>query len=188
MLAAEPSTPAPTYGSPTVSSRPWIVPSSPNGPCSTGNTTSISPAPEPFASTSAPPPAPGTSDVPPPGASSAGGTPRPAASSGRGAVDDLPAAAGVDQQRHDVVAPGIERLDHRAGRGQGDRVLGRAAARDHGDAQAVGHGGAVGDVTGWSNCPIESTTTNGLVFVPSMFWSCTTPSWPASLTGVKMVR
>ena len=37
---AEPRTPAPTYGTPARSSIPWIVPSSPKRPCSTGNTTS----------------------------------------------------------------------------------------------------------------------------------------------------
>ena len=40
MPAALASTPAPTYGTPASSSRPWMVPSSPYGPCSTGNTTS----------------------------------------------------------------------------------------------------------------------------------------------------
>ena len=39
---AEASTPAPTYGMPTISRRPWMVPSSPNVPCKTGKTTSIS--------------------------------------------------------------------------------------------------------------------------------------------------
>ena len=34
------STPEPTYGTPAISSRPWMVPSSPYGPCRTGNTTS----------------------------------------------------------------------------------------------------------------------------------------------------
>ena len=40
MPAAEPSTPAPTYGMSASSSRPWMVPSSPNVPCSTGKITS----------------------------------------------------------------------------------------------------------------------------------------------------
>jgi hypothetical protein len=40
MQSAEASTPAPTYGTPASSSRPCTVPSSPNGPCSTGKTTS----------------------------------------------------------------------------------------------------------------------------------------------------
>ncbi len=39
-LTALASTPAPTYGTPAISSRPWIVPSSPNGPCRIGRTTS----------------------------------------------------------------------------------------------------------------------------------------------------
>src|SRR2546430_9220178 len=40
IASAEPSTPAPTYGTPASSSRPWTVPSSPNGPCRTGKTRS----------------------------------------------------------------------------------------------------------------------------------------------------
>ncbi len=40
MAAAEAKTFAPTYGMPAISSRPWIVPSSPYAPCSTGKTTS----------------------------------------------------------------------------------------------------------------------------------------------------
>ena len=40
MQSAEATTPAPTYGTPASSSRPWTVPSSPNGPCRTGRTTS----------------------------------------------------------------------------------------------------------------------------------------------------
>ena len=43
MQSAEASTPAPTYGTPASSSRPWTVPSSPNGPCRIGKTTSTSP-------------------------------------------------------------------------------------------------------------------------------------------------
>ena len=38
----EAATPAPTYGMPASSSRPCTVPSSPNGPCRTGKTTSTS--------------------------------------------------------------------------------------------------------------------------------------------------
>ncbi len=44
MLTALASTPAPTYGTPAISSRPWMVPSSPYGPCSTGSTRSTSPS------------------------------------------------------------------------------------------------------------------------------------------------
>ena len=42
MAADEAKTPDPTYGVPAISSRPWRVPSSPQGPCRTGNTTSMS--------------------------------------------------------------------------------------------------------------------------------------------------
>ena len=44
MQSAEAATPAPTYGTPASSSRPWTVPSSPKGPCSTGRTTSTAPS------------------------------------------------------------------------------------------------------------------------------------------------
>ena len=43
MPSAEPSTPDADVGDPASSSMPWIVPSSPNGPCSTGKTTSTAP-------------------------------------------------------------------------------------------------------------------------------------------------
>ncbi|CAB4549431.1 unannotated protein [freshwater metagenome] len=39
MATAEPNTPAPTYGTCAISSRPCTVPSSPFGPCRIGNTT-----------------------------------------------------------------------------------------------------------------------------------------------------
>ena len=45
MRSAEASTPAPTYGTSSSSSRPWTVPSSPNGPCSTGKATSAPSSP-----------------------------------------------------------------------------------------------------------------------------------------------
>ena len=44
MQSAEAATPAPTYGTFASSSRPWTVPSSPNGPCRTGSTTSTEPS------------------------------------------------------------------------------------------------------------------------------------------------
>ena len=42
MFTALAATPAPTYGTLASSSRPWTVPSSPNGPCRIGSTTSTS--------------------------------------------------------------------------------------------------------------------------------------------------
>ncbi len=44
MHSAEAATPAPTYGTPASSRRPCTVPSSPNGPWRTGNTTSTWPS------------------------------------------------------------------------------------------------------------------------------------------------
>ena len=44
IITADAVTPDPTYLTSARSSRPWIVPSSPNGPCSSGKTTSTSPS------------------------------------------------------------------------------------------------------------------------------------------------
>ena len=44
MHSADAATPAPTYGTPASSSSPCTVPSSPNGPCRIGSTTSTSPS------------------------------------------------------------------------------------------------------------------------------------------------
>src|SRR5262245_58580966 len=52
MPSALPSTPAPTYGTPATSSKPWIAPRSPRGPWSTGKTTSTTDR-DPSASTNA---------------------------------------------------------------------------------------------------------------------------------------
>jgi hypothetical protein len=43
MPTAEPNTPAPTNGRLASLSKPWTVPSSPNGPCKMGKTTSTVP-------------------------------------------------------------------------------------------------------------------------------------------------
>jgi hypothetical protein len=43
IITADAVTPDPTYLTSARSSRPWMVPSSPNGPCSSGKTTSTSP-------------------------------------------------------------------------------------------------------------------------------------------------
>ena len=44
MQSADAATPEPTYGTPASSSRPCTVPSSPNGPCRIGSTTSTAPS------------------------------------------------------------------------------------------------------------------------------------------------
>ena len=70
MPAALASTPAPAYLIPAISSSPWIVPSSPKVPCSSGSTTSTSPSSGGTAvgplNTSPPPlgPAAGVTDTP----------------------------------------------------------------------------------------------------------------------------
>ena len=87
MVSADPATPEPTYGSPTISSMPCSFPSSPNGPCSIGSTTSIGPASSPAVAGTPARPA-GTSarpsDVPGSSASRPGSSAGvPAASAGR---------------------------------------------------------------------------------------------------------
>ena len=115
MQSAEASTPAPTYGTPASSSSPCTVPSSPNGPCSTGNTTSTS---ESVVATSLP--------------GSRAGQLRPP---GRA---ELPAAVAADLDREHVVARRLERAHDARRRRDRDRVLARPAAEDHGDAAAHG--------------------------------------------------
>ena len=111
MQSADASTPAPTYGTPASSSSPCTVPSSPNGPCSTGKTTSTS---ERVVATSLP-------------GSRAG-------SSGRPADAELPAAVAADFDREHVVPGRLERAHDTLRRRDRDRVLARPAAEDHGNA------------------------------------------------------
>ena len=91
IVVAAASTPAPTYATPSVSSSPWIVPSSPYGPCSTGKTTSTSPI-EALAE-SARRPAPGASATPsaPAGCRSAGASLPGCSASGPSTTDQRPA-------------------------------------------------------------------------------------------------
>ena len=44
MQTDDASTPGPTYATPASSQSPWTVPSSPNGPCRIGSTTSTAPS------------------------------------------------------------------------------------------------------------------------------------------------
>ena len=84
-------------------------------------------------------------------ASSAGGTPPAAASSSAAAPSTTcqPPASSIRSVTTSNRSR-IEGLDHRARRGQRDGVLRRAAAGDHGDAHAPGHGVVVVSVvTAW---------------------------------------
>ena len=97
------------------------MPSSPNGPCRIGSTTSTSPR---VAGT---PPAAGTGSV-------------SATDAGARARAELPAAVAADLDGDGVVASGIERGEHRPAGGDRDLVLARAPAEEDGDADASAHG------------------------------------------------
>ena len=120
MQSADAVTPEPTYGTPASSSRPCTVPSSPNGPCRIGSTTSTAP-------------------------SAAGRRRRRHRAgcatrlrqrrAGRQPGGERPGPVPADLDHLGLVAGGVERLDDRTRRGKRDLVLARAAAREHGHAQ-----------------------------------------------------
>ena len=148
IAAAEAKTFAPTYGMSAISSMPWMVPSSPYAPCSTGKTTSTS--------ASARGPSVGSSTIRPPAVGSARSTRSAPAAGG-----DLRQLARLDRQlagvaagQHPLALPGdadrhhlelvrVERAEHAAGADAGDAVLGAAAAEDdrHAGLAWGGHSG-----------------------------------------------
>src|SRR4029077_18612034 len=101
----------------------------------------------------------------------------------RARVPGPPGGAPPDSHRDDVIALGIERLEYRAGRGQRDVVLGRAAARQDGDPGARHYGGS--GVVGAPNLPTAIVTTlPGAAWVPpGGSWVWTIPPWLGSVTG-----
>ncbi len=60
----------------------------------------------------------------------------PGADRGRRGRRERPPTVAADLDHGRLVAGGIERLDHRGGRGERDLVLARAASGEHGDAEA----------------------------------------------------
>ena len=132
------------------SSRPWSVPSSPNGPCSSGNTTSTSPSSRGGW--------PGSSD----GERALARSPAARRTSAPLAVDlghvarrvssqrlrvvggEHPPAVAGDADRHDVVRVAVDRAQHAGRGGAGDGVLRGAAAEDDGDAGAGRPAGRAG--------------------------------------------
>ena len=119
MQSADAVTPEPTYGTPASSSSPCTVPSSPNGPCRMGSTTSTAPSADGAAAV-------GIGSVPP----------RLAERGRAGRRRQRPGAVPPDLDRLRLVAVGVERLDDRARRRERDLVLARAPAREHGHADA----------------------------------------------------
>ena len=141
MQSEEAAWSAPTYGTPAISSRPWSRPSSPNGPCRIGRTTSTA--------------AERGRDLAGRGRNRQLWTfrlwRRPLAEDLRDVAGrERPVPVAIDLDRDDVVASGVERVDHRACRRDRDRMLGRASAHQHRDAPAVGHGVAGGVASPWS--------------------------------------
>ena len=99
---------------------------------------------------------------------------------------ERPPAVAADGDVHDVVALGVERLEHRARREQRDVVLARAAAREQGDAEPAAHGvggGLVGGPPGFSWPTVSVTTVfAGCCEPPCGDWLSTTPSAVGSVT------
>src|SRR3954453_15465272 len=114
MHSAEASTPAPAYGTSRISSSPCTVPSSPNGPWSTGNTQSAPSSPRPGSSATGSP----SSDHVPSRAMRTAGPPWPGGGRAAGGPRGAP--------------PGGARAPPPPRRG-GDLVLGGAPAAEDGD-------------------------------------------------------
>ena len=97
---------------------------------------------------------------------------------------ERPPAVAADGDVHDLVALGIERLQHRARREQRDVVLARAAAREQGDAEPAAHGVVVVVSVPDTSCPTVSVTTvfAGCCEPPCGDWLSTTPSAVGSVT------
>ena len=145
--------PQPTYGTPSVSSSPWTTPSSPNGPCSSGNTTSST------ASTVSGSPTGETTTSPrrvPRRSSTSGPTTSRWSSIARAVAGLVPqrdqhvlghqpeAAVPGDPDRGGQVAVPGERPDHTERGGAGHLVLGRRSAKQDADPGPGVCGGGAG--------------------------------------------
>ena len=135
MHSAESSTPPPAYGMPSVSKKPWTVPSSPCTPCRIGSTTSTAPSSStvPSArrtrSVRSAPPSGHSTRVP---LSTTSGRLRGVEGELVGIVvlEDEHAVAG-DADRDHPVAVTIDRPKHPARRCGTDRVLAGSTAKEH---------------------------------------------------------
>src|SRR6185312_12183594 len=99
---------------------------------------------------------------------------------------ELPLSVAPDGDGDDVVALGIERLEHGPGRGERDVVFGRAPAGEHRDPQPIRHyGGPEDGFVVVENLPTAIVTVEpGGAFVPPAgSCVCTMPSWLESVTG-----
>src|SRR5215210_1313695 len=95
---------------------------------------------------------------------------------------ELPAAVAADRDRHRVVALRVERLQHRAGGGERDLVLARAASHQDGNLQSTSHG--TGAFSSLKRPTTIVTSLCGLACVPAAGrWSRTKPSRSWSITS-----
>ena len=136
-----PAPPTRRSGTSASSSSPWTVPSSPNGPCSSGKTAST--APELLRHLARRPDgelAPLVEHASVGRLSSTWGRSSAEVEREVGGVGRLedPAAVGRDADRHHVVLLGVDRGQHAAGGHAGDRVLAGAAPEEEGDARTAG--------------------------------------------------
>ena len=137
IAAAEPNTPDPTYATPAISAKPGTVPSSPNGPCRTGKTTSTASDKSAGGALFL-----GHDDEAPRAPGNERGARAPFRDGGgkhavlNGADDPGPGPRNAD---HQLVARRIERAEH-IGRGKdGHFMLGRAAAEQQRDPHPLRH-------------------------------------------------
>ena len=149
MATALASTPAPVYGMPASSRKPWSVPSSPNGPWTTRKATSIASASERTAARGArrssprgDRPASGPHAVRRRATSSLGlaAPTRPASevpspSCGAGPSGSMPAPFAIDVDEVRLEAIAVDRAQHRLGRRHAHLVLGRPASGEDADPQ-----------------------------------------------------
>ena len=164
MHSAEPSTPAPTKGTPASSSIPCTVPSSPCGPCSSGSTTTGTSSPTAgvtAGSGSIAVPVASRRSMPLRGRRELAGA---AVERGDGVVGAHPVALAGDADGLEVVAVLVDGPQHVERRHARHLVLGRLAAEQHDEADAVGAGA-------WTECTRAACETRTAC-------TCAPLSWP----------
>ena len=153
IITADAVTPDPTYRTSARSSRPWIVPSSPNGPCSSGKTTSTSPRVRggwPASCTTRVRSVALVGTMTLAASVSTSGTWPAARRSACGVVGrEHPAAVLGDADGHDVVAVAVERLEHARRRWRTTPRARRTGRRRPGPRGCAARRRRRGSVRGW---------------------------------------